>query len=333
MSRIGRANLLERLVRAVRGWLRPSPPPAGGPRARLLPIAHRGAARKAPENTIPAFRKAIEQGAAGIETDVCMTRDGHFILFHDARPDGKIALVRQTVGEGSDFPWSPDVADIGSRLREPISELDLAEVLRNYGYRRNGHGLLDLFRRNERPEIGLALLDDLLAWAAKSPRLSIVLLDLKLEGSQTDAAVALHRKIAGLVRRGGLPSSLSFHFLSVHAEIVEALARENRRGAPGGLRVSPDFEYPGVLDFVRRTGVRDVSMGCGQRAWADFRDELTAVLEARNRGELDSVIAWTIDDGRELEDLASRGVDGIVTNDVPKLLDVLDRESQVPETA
>jgi hypothetical protein len=41
-----------------------------------LIIAHRGASALAPENTLAAFRKAIEDGADGIEFDVRIAKDG-----------------------------------------------------------------------------------------------------------------------------------------------------------------------------------------------------------------------------------------------------------------
>lgn len=44
--------------------------------------AHCGASA-APENTPPAFQKAIELGADGIETDIHYTRDGRFAVCHD----------------------------------------------------------------------------------------------------------------------------------------------------------------------------------------------------------------------------------------------------------
>lgn len=53
--------------------------------------AHRGASgwdrQYAPENTMPAFQKALEMGADGIELDVQLTRDGEIVICHDERID------------------------------------------------------------------------------------------------------------------------------------------------------------------------------------------------------------------------------------------------------
>jgi glycerophosphoryl diester phosphodiesterase len=56
---------------------------------------HRGANRYAPENTLPAFEKAIRLGADYVEFDVRTTSDGKFFLLHDGTLDGK------TDGHGS----------------------------------------------------------------------------------------------------------------------------------------------------------------------------------------------------------------------------------------
>lgn len=46
-------------------------------------IAHRGAKGYLPENTLPAFAKALEMGAYGIELDVHLSKDGQIFVFHD----------------------------------------------------------------------------------------------------------------------------------------------------------------------------------------------------------------------------------------------------------
>lgn len=57
-------------------------------------IAHRGASAEYPENTLLAFRKAIEQGVDLIEFDVHLTRDDALVVMHDS------TLERTTNGTG-----------------------------------------------------------------------------------------------------------------------------------------------------------------------------------------------------------------------------------------
>ncbi len=70
----------------------------------ILSIAHRGASSVAPENTIVAFRKAIELRANALECDVHLTKDGYLVLLHDDQ------VNRTTNGSGS------------------VNEMNLAEV-------------------------------------------------------------------------------------------------------------------------------------------------------------------------------------------------------------
>lgn len=52
--------------------------------SKPLIIGHRGASAMAPENTMAAFRLALDSGADGIEFDVRLTRDGIPVVIHDA---------------------------------------------------------------------------------------------------------------------------------------------------------------------------------------------------------------------------------------------------------
>ena len=49
----------------------------------MLYQAHRGVGTEYPENTMPAFRAAVEQGYALIELDPCFTLDGQCAILHD----------------------------------------------------------------------------------------------------------------------------------------------------------------------------------------------------------------------------------------------------------
>jgi glycerophosphoryl diester phosphodiesterase len=70
-------------------WLRrrPGRPP--------LVVAHRGASGLAPENTLAAFRLALDLGAPAVECDVHLSADGAPLVIHDDRVD------RTTTGSGS----------------------------------------------------------------------------------------------------------------------------------------------------------------------------------------------------------------------------------------
>jgi glycerophosphoryl diester phosphodiesterase len=55
-------------------------------------IAHRGMSAEAPENTLPAFARALELGATEVELDAQLSSDGVPILFHDGTLDAKTPL-------------------------------------------------------------------------------------------------------------------------------------------------------------------------------------------------------------------------------------------------
>ena len=76
-----------------------------------LIVAHRGASALAPENTLAAFRRAVDDGADGIEFDVRLAKDNAAVVFHDS------TLIRtaQTDGRVSDFTSSElSEFDVGS---------------------------------------------------------------------------------------------------------------------------------------------------------------------------------------------------------------------------
>lgn len=72
-------------------------------------IAHRGASRIAKENTVEAFRAAVQVGAGGIELDARRTADGVLVVHHNPQlSDG-----RQLVGlRAADLPdWVPTLSE------------------------------------------------------------------------------------------------------------------------------------------------------------------------------------------------------------------------------
>lgn len=66
--------------------------PFFSPEPRIF--GHRGNSIEFPENTIPSFQSAVQIGVDVIETDVHLTRDGHFVIIHDD------SVERTTNGKG-----------------------------------------------------------------------------------------------------------------------------------------------------------------------------------------------------------------------------------------
>jgi glycerophosphoryl diester phosphodiesterase len=79
----------------------------------ILNIAHRGYSGKFDENTMLAFRKAIEYKADGIETDVQLSKDGALVLIHDE------TLDRTTNGHGLVKDYTLDELKIFRTKSEP----------------------------------------------------------------------------------------------------------------------------------------------------------------------------------------------------------------------
>jgi glycerophosphoryl diester phosphodiesterase len=105
-------------------------------RAPLPPVVgHRGAAARAPENSLAGFRVAKALGVSCVEFDVRLTRDGVAVLFHDEslgrNSDGKgrirsmdyDALRKRDVGAG----FGPDYA--GERIPTLAEALALLRAL------------------------------------------------------------------------------------------------------------------------------------------------------------------------------------------------------------
>jgi len=103
-------------------------------------LAHRGASALVPENTIEAFRLAVEAGAGGLELDVHMTRDGHIVVIHDATVDrttnGSGAVSEMTLDElrrlDAGHTFSPDGGPTRPYRGRGVRVPTLGEVLEGF---------------------------------------------------------------------------------------------------------------------------------------------------------------------------------------------------------
>jgi glycerophosphoryl diester phosphodiesterase len=78
-----------------------------------LVLGHRGAPRRARENTLEAFALAREEGADGVELDVHRSADGALVVHHDADVEGLGLLAEHPLAAiRAACPWMPTLSEV-----------------------------------------------------------------------------------------------------------------------------------------------------------------------------------------------------------------------------
>lgn len=150
-------------------------------------IAHRGNRAACPENTLAAFRRALEDGADILETDLHLTREGAFVCIHDSTVD------RTTDGSG------------------PVTEKSLAE-------------LKQLSAAYGRPGYAHERIPTLAEVAALLPPDRALAVELKAEAfSSLGSAYALYKELS---RLDILERTVVLSFEANHLEAMRAAAPE-----------------------------------------------------------------------------------------------------------
>ncbi|MBL9173630.1 MAG: hypothetical protein JNL10_08855 [Verrucomicrobiales bacterium] len=242
---------------------------------RPLVIAHRGYSSMAPENTLPAFERALAAGADLIELDYHHTRDGQLIVIHDDTLDRTTDAAQR---------WG------GRNLR--VSDRTLGE-LREL---KAGAGF-------EPPHPGTRL-PTLAEAMALIQRGSVTLIERK--AGDAAACVELLRK-QGLVNRV-VVQSFDWDYLRDYRRLEpdQVLGALGPPGSHEGRKLS-DAEKalsPSWLDEIRELGI--------QVAVWNRQVDAAAVQAAHARGL--KVWVYTIDDPQVADALLAAGVDGIITN-------------------
>ncbi|SOD63680.1 glycerophosphoryl diester phosphodiesterase [Streptomyces zhaozhouensis] len=248
-------------------------------RDRIAVIAHRGASEDAPEHSLAAYRRAIEDGADGLECDVRLTADGHLVCVHDRRvnrtSNGRGAVSALELAELAELDFAaghPPLGDRGEGEAPDTVDPERSAVL-------TLERLLELVALADRP-VDLAIeTKHPTRWAGQvEERLLELLARRPVPGEvrvMSFSARSLHR-----VRRAapGLPTVFLMHF---------ALPRHRGGRLPAGVAVAG----PSVRMLRRDPGY---------------------VARARAAGH--SVHVWTVDRPEDVELCAELGVDAIITN-------------------
>jgi glycerophosphoryl diester phosphodiesterase len=245
-------------------------------------VAHRGGSALAPENTFPAFDRAVALGADALEIDVRLTADGTVVVFHDED------TARLTGAPGT----------IEARSLAEIAALDAA-----HAFSPDGDATFPLRGAGVR-------IPTLAATLARYPRTRLNV-DAKTEDAALSEALARAVAAAAAVDRVCVGS-----FFDVQAERLGRLLPAAARYLPQDaatchvLAAKADSGGEGcphgydLADLPHRVGAMTV-----------VDAKVIAYFHARGI----PVHVWTVDDEREMRDLLALGVDGIVT-DRPDLL-------------
>jgi glycerophosphoryl diester phosphodiesterase len=90
-------------------------------------LAHRGANRLEPENTVPAMQEAIDRGADGVELDVHRTADGVLVVRHDAEtPEGLLGELT-AADLGRSLPEVPTLAVVLDVCRGRLVNVEIKD--------------------------------------------------------------------------------------------------------------------------------------------------------------------------------------------------------------
>lgn len=322
----------------ARGWLAPvleglraSPNAAvraiasqASPTRRPEVIAHRADPIAAAENTLPAIQSAADRGADGVEIDLCITKDGRIVLWHDAAPGSLISVVRNLGLEGG-MSYRPTWPEVGSPFRRPVKELTLAEVRRHLGYAgKDGAPLPGSAYTIPTWEEAAALLAGL-------PSLRRIVLDIKLPGEAPQLAARFAQALLPALDRHGLRPRVVC--MTIEASVVTAL----KPLLGEGVRFTHDIEItnaivPGgghsAVKAAQRLGNSVCSVGRPRvpKLGGEY-DYFLGVLRA-DRARIDQgglglrLLTWTLNDELELREVIAIGVDGIITDDPTLLLDL-----------
>jgi glycerophosphoryl diester phosphodiesterase len=224
-------------------------------RPRPLIIAHRGHSIAVPENTLEAYRRAIELGTDMIECDVNRTKDGELVMIHDWMLDrttngsGRVedvtlAEIRE-LDAGSRF----DPSFAGLRVPTTAETLDLAREAGTLMCFEVKGETPDHFRRVAEQLVELFVAKDALGWAFMSSydhealaaaKAKVPELMLAPERLPDDVPVDLPEAVRQAEALGA--EVLQNHWRYVSRELVETL-----RGRGIGLWAWPTTEDEGIV--------------------------------------------------------------------------------------
>ncbi len=284
---------------------------AGAPEGSIDVIAHRGASAYAPENTISAFKKAIELKADWFELDVHLTADNKLVVIHD----DDLKRVTGIEGKVTEKKWDEiKNLDAGSWFSSQYKgeKLPLLEDALKLAKGKIGVYIELKSSDNDDPLIPFIIMN--IAGKDKmTPELKKQLDDV-IYGSKS-RNITLARETVNAVRKMKMEKQvviqsfspvICYVLMSESPDLrIEFLGEESEE--------HPEWWNYYVL-FGKLLNVAGMNVN---------RKHLTKERIDMFHTEGKKVAVWTVDDEAEMKKFAEWGVDGIITNKQDVALKIL----------
>lgn len=287
---------------------------------------HRGARGLAPENTLPAFERALALGVTTLEMDVGVTRDGVVVVGHDP-------LLNPDIVRGPDGKWL-------EKKGPAINELTFAELSR-YDVGRLKPDTVYAKRYPEQVAVDgtrfprLAEVFDLARRAGNRVRFNIETKLSPLAPQETLAPEPFARKLIEEIRRAGMQSRATIQsfdwrtlqvvqseapeiatvYLTAQQRFLDNVCTGPKAGVPA-IAAADCGPSPWTAGFqlADHGSVPRMVRAAGGRLWSpEYRDiDAARLKEAHDLGL--RVVVWTVNDPAQIARLLDLGVDGIISD-------------------
>ncbi len=278
---------------------------------------HRGARGLAPENTLPAFAKALELGVSTLELDTVVTRDGIVVITHDP-------VLNANIARGPDGNWLDAPGPVIHAVT--LEELRRYDVGRLKPGSRYAQGFPDQVPVDGTRIAPLAELFDLVKRAGNATvRFNIETKLSPLKPEETLAPEPFARAVIAEIRKAGVTGRAtlqSFDWRTLQVAQSEApeiatvyLSAQQTWldniavGKPGPSPWTAGFDIDDHGGSVPR-----LVKAAGGRIWSPFFGDLNAANHAEARALGLSIVPWTVNREEDMARVIALGVDGLITD-------------------
>jgi len=275
---------------------------------------HRGARGLAPENTLPAFQKALDLGVDTIECDMAITKDGVVVIHHDLH-------LNPDTTRGPDGKWLEKPGPAISQLTYPeLQQYDVGRLKPATDYAK-------LFPEQKSVDgTRIPKLTDLFDLVKKSGNTTVGF-DCETKVSPLERAATLPpeefaRRVIAEIRKAGMQDRLmiqSFDWSTL--QVVQQEAPEIRTmylTSPRTLKPTDDGKpspwLAGFTPELHGGSVPKAVKAAGGKIWAPNQTFLTPALLAEAHALGLIVLPWTVNDPAMIAKLLDMGVDGIISD-------------------